>query len=135
MRISDWSSDVCSSDLPEAGTVTYWDKTQKGLGLRLSAGGARTFIVLIGSGRRQKLGRYPLLSLADARTEAKRLLAEKALGKVRPLHHAFDDAKELYLAECRQKNRPRTVEGYKRLLERHFHFGRRRDRKSPRQHS
>src|SRR3546814_5193697 len=39
--------------------------------------------------------------------------------------HAFDDAKELYLAECRQKNRPRTVAGYKRLLERHFPFGRR----------
>lgn len=111
--------------VPEAGTVTYWDTTQKGLGFRLSAGGARTFIVLIDSGRRQKLGRYPLLSLADARTEAKRLLAEKALGKVRPLHRAFDDAKDLYLAECRQKNRPRTVEGYKRLLERHFPFGRR----------
>ncbi|WP_038015156.1 tyrosine-type recombinase/integrase [Thalassobaculum salexigens] len=110
---------------PERGTVTYWDTTTKGLGFRLSSGGARTFIVLIESGRRQKIGRYPALSLKDARIEAKRLLAEKALGKVRPLHRAFDDAKELYLAECRLKNRPRTVDGYKRLLERHFPFGRR----------
>lgn len=110
---------------PERGDVTYWDKTQKGLGFRLTAGGSRTFIVLIGSGRRQKIGRYPTISLAGARTEAKRILAEKALGKVRPLHCSFDDAKEQYLAECRQKNRPRTVEGYQRLLGRHFPFGRR----------
>lgn len=61
----------------------------------------------------------------EARTEVKRILAEKALGKVRPLHRTFDNAEELYLAECRQKNRPRTVEGYKKLLDRHSPFGRR----------
>ncbi len=109
---------------PEAGTRTYWDGAVKGLGLRLSQGGARTFIVLIGSGRRQALGRYPTISLADARTEAKRILAEKTLGKVRPTHVAFDDAKDQFLAECGRKNKPRTVSDYTRHLRRHYRFGR-----------
>lgn len=109
---------------PESGTVTYWDTTVKGLGVRVSKT-ARTFIVLIDSGRRQKIGRYPTLTLADARTEAKRTLAEKTLGRVRPVHTAFDDAKTTFLNECEKTNRPRTVAEYRRLLTRHFPFGRR----------
>src|SRR3546814_15947705 len=39
MRISDWSSDVCSSDLlgqPQPGTVLYADDTLRGFGVRLA---------------------------------------------------------------------------------------------------
>ena len=50
-------------------------------GIRLSQGGSKTFIVMIGSGKRFTIGRYPAVSLAEARTEAKRILAEKQLGK------------------------------------------------------
>lgn len=109
---------------PSNGTSTYWDTHTKGLGLRVGAGGARTFIVLIDSGRRRSLGRYPTIKLADARTEAARILAEKTLGKIRPLHMAFDDAKDQFLTECEKRNKPRTVQDYARLLKRHYPYGR-----------
>jgi hypothetical protein len=109
--------------VPEKGTVTHWD-TMKGFGVRVSAGGSKTFIVLIGPGRRQSIGRYPLISLSDARAEAKRILAEKTLGKVRPTHAAFEDVKEQFLAHCTRSNRPETVKSYRRHLNRHYPFGR-----------
>ena len=109
---------------PQKGSVTYWDTTTRGLGLRVSSGGARTFIVLIDSGRRQKIGRYPTVSLADARTEAKRILAEKTLGKMRPTHKAFDDARDEFLKDRAKHARPRTVSDYTRLLKRHYPFAR-----------
>jgi len=111
---------------PEAGTQTYWDTRIRGLGLRVSQGGARTFIVLIESGRRRTIGRYPTISLSDARSEAQRILAEKILGKSDPTASTFDDALRLFLAHCEQRNRPRTVKDYKRLLTRHFPFGKKR---------
>ena len=109
--------------VPAVGTATHWD-TLKGFGIRVSAGGARTFIVLIGSGRRQSIGRYPLISLSDARTEARRILAEKTLGRVRPTHTAYDDAVQDYLTECEKKNRSGTVKEYRRILSNHFPYGR-----------
>jgi integrase len=121
-RLTDFA--VKNAPLPERGTVTLWDESLKGFGCRISQGGTRTFIVLIDSGRRQALGRWPLLSLAAARDEARRVLAEKTLGRIRPVHTAFDDAKDEYLAECALKNRPRTVSDYRRLLKRHYDFGR-----------
>jgi hypothetical protein len=82
---------------PATGTVTLRDTSLKGFGVRLTKGGAKTFIVLIASGRRQAIGRYPLVSLSDARTEARRVLAEKTLGKIRPKHTAFEDARDAFI--------------------------------------
>jgi integrase len=109
--------------VPAAGTLTYWDAL-KGFGIRVSSGGTRTFIVLIGPGRRQSIGHYPLVSLSDARTEARRILAERTLGRVRPTHTAYDDALRDYLTECEKKNRSGTVKEYRRILTSHFPFGR-----------
>ncbi|HEY1710730.1 MAG TPA: tyrosine-type recombinase/integrase, partial [Rhizomicrobium sp.] len=109
---------------PASGTTMYWDDAIRGFGLRISAGGTKTFMVLIESGRRQSLGHYPHLSLAVARAEAKRVLAEKTLGKIRPAHMAFDDAKAEYLKECKTRVKPRTLGDYTRLLNRHYRFGR-----------
>jgi integrase len=110
---------------PEKGTVTYWDRNTKGLGLRISQGGAKTFIVLVGSGKRHKIGRYPNVSLQVARVATKRTLGEVALGKYLPKTISFEDAKTLFLDAAAQRNRPRTVADYRRLLTRHFPFGRR----------
>ncbi len=52
------------------------------------------------------------------------MLAEKTLGRIHPTHTAFDDAKERFLKECEQRNKPRTVQDYTRLLRRHYPFGR-----------
>jgi len=109
---------------PPTGTTTIWDASLKGFGIRLSSGGAKSFIVLIASGRRQTIGRYPILSLSEARAEARRLLANKTLGKIRPLHVAFDDAKAAFLAERSKTLRPRTLADYTRLLARHYPYGR-----------
>ena len=110
--------------LPPSGTQSYWDSHTRGFGLRISSGGAKTFIVLIGSGRRHAIGRYPRLTLSKARTEASRILAEKTLGKIRPTHTAFDDAKDAFLNDCAARVRPRTLKDYTRLLNRHYRFGR-----------
>jgi integrase len=109
---------------PETGQLYIWDDT--GLGLRVSARGSKTFCVLIGSGRRQTIGRYGPrgLTLAEARTEAKKILANKALGKIRPTHTAFDDAKDDFLTERAKTLRPRTLADYTRLLARHYPYGR-----------
>ena len=109
---------------PESGHVYLWDDT--GLGLRVSARGTKTFCVLIGSGRRQTIGRYGPrgLTLSEARTEAKRVLANKALGNIRPVHTAFDDAKGAFLAERAETLRSRTLADYTRLLARHYPYGR-----------
>jgi integrase len=52
------------------------------------------------------------------------MLAEKTLGRTHPTHTAFDDAKAQFLKECEERNKPRTVQDYTRLLRRHFPFGR-----------
>lgn len=58
--------------VPETGTVTYWDTTIKGFGVRVSPKGARTFIALLGSGNRHNIGRYPTITLSPAREEVNR---------------------------------------------------------------
>jgi hypothetical protein len=107
---------------PATGTVTLWDGSLKGFGVRVSRGGAKTFIVLIASGRRQRIGRYGPggLTLSEARTEARRILAEKTLGKVRPKFTAFEDARDAFLKDCEQRLRPISVRLYRRHLSQHF---------------
>jgi integrase len=109
---------------PEKGYAYHWDDT--GLGIRVSHTGSKTFCVFIASGRRQTIGRYGTtgLSLADARSEARRIQAQKTLGKIRPLHTAFEDAREAFLAERQNTLRSRTIADYRRLLTKHYPYGR-----------
>ena len=74
----------------------HWDGSLKGFGLRVGKN-RRTFIVLVASGRRKKIGVWPHTKLVDARSEAKKLLAEKTLGRIHPTHTAFEDALNAYL--------------------------------------
>ncbi len=111
--------------LPRRGQQSYYDDLS-GFGVRISQGGARTFFVLLGSGKRHTIGKYPVISLSEARTEAKRLLAERTLGKTRPTSLPYEDGLKLFLSSCQQRNKPRTVSDYRRILNRHFRFGRKR---------
>ncbi|MDP6708258.1 MAG: integrase arm-type DNA-binding domain-containing protein, partial [Alphaproteobacteria bacterium] len=109
---------------PKKGQTTYWDQNLGGFGVRVSQGGTKTFLVMHGTNRRRTtLGRYPILTLSDARTEAKRLMAEITLGKLRLASVSFLEAQKQFLAASRQKNKPNTVYRYQRHLERHFPFG------------
>ena len=113
--------------VPLSGQQTYFDKALTGFGVRVSQGGTKTFVLIHGANRRRStIGRYPVLSLSDARTEAKRILAEQTLGKTRLPNITFDEAKNRFLAHCEQRNRPRTVYDYRRILDRHFRFGKTR---------
>lgn len=113
--------------LPADGTTaTHWDTTQKGLGVRVSPKGTKTFIALVGSGARHKIGRYPHISLALAREEARKLLAKKELGQYEKPHViTYETAIERYLSACADKNRMRTIADYKKHLERLPFKGRR----------
>ena len=114
---------VRSLKAPEHGQITYQDQRFPGFGIRVSQGGARSFVLIHGSNRqRTTIGRYPAISLKDARDEAKRILAETRLGKRQFAAIGFTEAKERFLLECLQRNRPRTVAEYRRHLDRHFDF-------------
>ena len=109
---------------PEQGkAITLWDGSLKHFGVRISPGGTKTFIVLLGSGRRHAVGRYPTISLAQARMKAKQLLAERTLGRFLPKTITWDSAVEEYIAVCEHKTRERTSNEYRRTLKCYFGFG------------
>jgi integrase len=103
------------------GQFVAWDSKLSGFGCRVSQGGTKTFI-LKHRNRRITLGRYPVLSLADARNEAKRILAEFTLGRLRPQPMSMQKATGLFIEEKSKSSRPSTVASYERLLEKHFPF-------------
>ena len=112
--------------LPPSGQVTYWDTTLPGFGVRVSKGGTKSFVLVHGTHRRRTtIGRYPTVSLKEARLQARKLLAQKALGieERQSQKITFAEVRARFLAACKLKNRPRTVEDYRRRLDRHFKFG------------
>jgi len=123
MRLTDLS--IRSLPVPPDGQVTHTDDVLAGFGIRVSQGGTKTFVLVHGPRReRVSLGRYPIISLSQAREKAKVILAERTLGQGRVAKVRFDDAKTAFLEDCKRKNRSRTVNDYGRLLSRHFPFGR-----------
>src|SRR3546814_10381299 len=52
MRISDWSSDVCSSDLERIGRLSdseYWNKRARGMGGLLTSGATENLLAMPGT--------------------------------------------------------------------------------------
>ncbi len=108
---------VRSLQPPQKGQKLYYDDTLPSFGVRVSQGGTRSFFLQFGKDRRfVTLGRYPIISLAEARGEAKRQLAEHTLGRLRPQSLVYKDAVALYLEEKAKSRRARTVRDYVRLL-------------------
>lgn len=108
---------------PAKGQRLYRDQSIRGFGVRVSQGGTKTFVVVHGANcQYTTIGRYGVLSLKEARAEAKRVLAEVTLGKTRPVSVTYDEAKDRFLEACKTKNKPRTVYDYTRILNRHFKF-------------
>lgn len=102
---------------PETGHLDVWDTTLPTFGVRVSPKGTKTFMLKMDNSRRS-IGRFPIISLSKARTEAKRLLAERTLGKVRPTSITFPLARDLFIEDKERGNKPRTAGEYKRLLAR-----------------
>ena len=79
-------NDVALRQLKPTGRrADLWDAVVRGLVLRVSQRGTKTFVVWYrtrgGESRRLMLGRYPLLSLSQAREKAKEALRQVADGK------------------------------------------------------
>jgi len=121
MRLTDITIRTLKS--PAAGAVIFYDDFIAGFGIRVSEGGTKSFILTHGPRReRETLGRVGVVSLHDARTEAKRRLAEYTLGKERARTKAWDTEVAEYLAEVAAKRKPRTHQSYKYALDRQIEF-------------
>ncbi len=71
---------------PKSGRIETWDEDVRGLGLRVSASGRKTWVLMYRVRgdkrlRRATLGTYPTLTLADARDEARTDLRAAAKGR------------------------------------------------------
>lgn len=120
LRLTDMA--IKKLQLPESGQVTHWDELTPGFGLRCSKK-SKSFVVMYGGRRQLKtLGRYPSLSLAEARTAAKRFFVEFEAGSITNPSISFAHAKERFLEDSRGRNKPRTAADYERLLRKHFNF-------------
>jgi integrase len=119
MRLTDIS--VRNLTPPENGQADYRDDSLRGFMCRVSQGGTKTFVLVHGKDRRRtSLGRYPLISLADARGEAKRILAEHTLGKHQAPRQTFKGALDAFLANHEANNRPGTTSEVRRILTKQF---------------
>ena len=110
--------------LPEKGQTIYFDNNLSNFGIRVSQGGAKTFLAILGKQRRKKtIGKYPAISLKMARREAQRLLLSHSSNPLErpPMRHS--EAVESFLTDCSARIRERTVNDYRRILNRHFDFG------------
>ncbi|MBL4662087.1 MAG: tyrosine-type recombinase/integrase [Flavobacteriaceae bacterium] len=112
---------------PDKGQKTYFDDALSGFGIRISQGGTKSYVVMYGNRRQLKtFGRYPELSLADARIEAKRLQSDRTLlqgnlsGHIQNL--SFNDARDQFLKNAETRTKPSTFNEYKRILNQHFSF-------------
>src|SRR5260370_7964172 len=90
-------TDIVVSRIKSAGT--HFDETTPAFGIRVGKN-RRTWIVMRGQERRRiRIGHYPAISLADARKEAKRLLAAPHLSGHRiPFDEPTDTFKPDYIA-------------------------------------
>lgn len=98
---------------PESGQLKVWDTKLAGFGLVVGKR-SKTFTVVYGAERINKsIGRYPELSLKDARTQAKSLLAK---GIARGSRDSMPVAISDYYDDCAARVRPNTLREYKRHL-------------------
>jgi len=96
----------------------YCERTPR-FGVRVTRYGTKTFFVFVGTPRRREnLGRYPLVSLQDARLAAKRLLiAPRMEPGNTPLREAFGAYSDQHL----ERNcKPRTAKEARRLIGKHL---------------
>lgn len=119
-----------NAEPPETGQYVIWDKQLSGFGIRISQGGARSFVIMFYEGKRKRrmtLGKFPALGLAEARAEAKRVLANVMLGRAPEMPSTsekvlrFSEAVTLFVdMHCAKNNRLGTAKETERLLRRHF---------------
>jgi integrase len=113
-------SDVFIRNLkPGSCQVFYRDETVRGFGVRVSPKGTKTFALMHGADRRlTTIGRFGIITLQEARLAAKKMLAERTLGKYTAQTTTFRDALQLYVSTHLLNNR--TAYESKRVLSKHM---------------
>lgn len=102
---------------PASGQIDYWDVTMRGFGVRVSQAGSKTFVAKVHN-QRVTIGRYPDMSLAEARKNAHGVKARDeplARNKI-----TFEQAYEKFKAEHIPAKRASTQYCYKRVIEKYF---------------
>lgn len=121
MRLTDLS--IRRLVAPASGRMTYSDDRVPGFGVRVSASGVKSFVLLVGRSRKRiTIGRYPIVGLAEARTKARELIAERVLGKEDLPSIKFESALPVFLASQYPQHslKPRTRLEAERVLRKHF---------------
>ena len=103
---------------PATGQVDYWDAATRAFGVRVSQAGTKTFVAKVHN-QRVSIGRYPDLSLADARKKANG--AEVRTSSLPPAPRSPSskrtrNSKPIIPLE----KRPRTRHDYERVLDKYF---------------
>ena len=110
--------------VPESGQVIYFDANLPNFGVRVSQGGTKTFLAVLGSKRSKKtIGKYPAISLKFARNEAQKLILAHSSNPLERPVLGHSEALERFLEHRTGRIKERTVSDYRRLLQRHFDFG------------
>lgn len=109
MRLSFTDLGIKKLPHPDKGQVRYFDTNLPAFGLTVGKR-TKTFIVVRGRARKlTTIGRYPDISLQDARREAKRLLVHSDIPKA--TNH-LPDAVLAFLNEVKDSVRPKTLDQY-----------------------
>ena len=95
---------------------TYYDEMTPAFGLRVGKNRKTWFVVRGRERLRTNVGQYPVISLADARKEARKLLTEEPTKADRI---TFNAAYDLY-KEALKRKKERTQYDYKRVLEKYL---------------
>lgn len=95
---------------PEKGQAEYRDSLP-GFTLRVSQGGTKTFSLTVDR-QRQTIGRYPIITLSQARERAKTILAEKQLGLTPKPSPTLDAVIDEYLHARNVRASTRQADGY-----------------------
>ncbi len=106
MRFTDRT--IAALPAPSNGQKLYSDDTLPGFGLRIGSQ-TKTFVLTLGDDRRRiTIGRYPIVSLAQAREKARNILAKRQLGLDHQLTPYFSEARDQFLSSREGKIRPST---------------------------
>jgi integrase len=114
MRLTDLS--IRSLKPPPTGRKTYFDDQIGGFGIRVSQR-SKSFVVVYGQSRKLKtLGKYPALSLKDARKEAQLFLLTYSPLKLQIPKLTYSEATQRFLDDNRDRLKTQTIEDYSRHL-------------------
>ena len=107
--------------LPEKpAQLELWDSGCPGLMFKVSFGGARTFFAVryvSGKARMHKLGRFPILSLADARVAARKFLADpEAAVRQEASTETFEQVLDKFILRHIKAKGLRSAKGYESRL-------------------